>query len=139
MKKIIIIIAQVILLYLFFQAGNFLQRLLHLPVSGSIVGLLLLFVLLLCRIVPLKWIEAGSVTIMSYLPLFFIPATAGIVNHLDIFSGKGLLLILILIISSVLTMAAAAHASQWLATLNGRHPGRSRWLGRRSIEKGKEI
>jgi holin-like protein len=76
-----------------------------------------------------KWIENGSTVVLSYLPLFFIPATAGIVNHLDIFSGRGLLLIVILIVSTVLTMVVSAHSSQWLA----------RWSSRSMKEKGKEL
>ncbi|MEK4878852.1 MULTISPECIES: CidA/LrgA family holin-like protein [Paenibacillus] len=135
--KIIRIIIQVFLLYLFYLAGDYLQKQLHLPVSGSIVGLLLLFVLLLFRVVPVKWIEEGATTILAYLPLFFIPATAGIVNHMDIFSGRGLLLILILIVSSVLTIAAAAHSSQWLTSVN--HKLKAGWSGKRLSEKGKEI
>ncbi|AIQ73763.1 MULTISPECIES: CidA/LrgA family holin-like protein [Paenibacillus] len=135
--KIIRIIIQVFLLYLFYLAGDYLQKQLHLPVSGSIVGLLLLFVLLLFRVVPVKWIEEGATTILAYLPLFFIPATAGIVNHMDIFSGRGLLLILILIVSSVLTIAAAAHSSQWLTSVNNKL--KAGWSGKRLSEKGKEI
>jgi holin-like protein len=135
--KIIRIIVQVFLLYLFYLAGDYLQRLLHLPVSGGIVGLLLLFVLLLCKIVPVKWIEEGSTTILAYLPLFFIPATAGIVNHMDIFSGRGLLIILILIVSSVLTIVGAAHSSHWLAVLNSKR--KAGWSGKSLSEKGKEI
>lgn len=135
--KIFRIIIQVLLLYLFSLAGDYLQRLLHLPVSGSIVGLLLLFVLLLLKVVPVRWIEDGATTVLAYLPLFFIPATAGIVNHMDIFNGRGLLLILILIVSSVLTIAAAAHSSQWLSSWKSR--SNSRWSNRRISEKGKEI
>ncbi|AJS59337.1 CidA/LrgA family protein [Paenibacillus sp. IHBB 10380] len=130
--KIIQIIAQVGLLYLFYLAGDYVQQWLHLPIPGSIVGLLLLFVLLLCKIVPIRWIEHGSTAVLSYLPLFFIPATAGIVNHLGIFSGKGLMLIVIIIVSTALTMVAAAHSSQWLA-------GWSMRSKRDSREKGKEI
>lgn len=87
--KIIRVIAEVAILYVFYLAGDVLQKLLHLPVPGSIVGLLLLFVLLLLKIVPVKLIENGSSFILAYLPMFFIPATAGIMNHLDIFSGRG--------------------------------------------------
>lgn len=135
--KIIRIVIQVFLLYLFYLAGDYLQKQLHLPVSGSIVGLLLLFVLLLFRIIPVKWIEDGATTILAYLPLFFIPATAGIVNHMDIFSGRGLLLILILIVSSVLTIGAAAHSSHWLSKLNIKR--KARWSSHTLSEKGKEI
>ncbi|AOZ94044.1 CidA/LrgA family protein [Paenibacillus crassostreae] len=113
--KFIRIIAQVVLLYLFYLAGEFVQKLLDLPIPGSIVGMLLLFVLLLFKTVPVSWIEDGSSTIILYLPLFFIPSTVGIVNHLNIFSGRGLVMILILVVSSAITIGAAAHTSQWLA------------------------
>lgn len=122
--KIIVIIVQIGVLYVFFLTGEFLQKQLQLPVPGSIVGLLLLFVLLLLKIVPVKVIEEGSSFILAYLPMFFIPATAGIMNHLDMFSGRGLLLIGILVISSVITMAVTAHSSEWIAS-------RSKALGNR--------
>ncbi|WP_019911690.1 CidA/LrgA family protein [Paenibacillus sp. HW567] len=124
--KIIRIIAEVGVLYVFYLIGDYLQKLLHLPIPGSIVGLLLLFVLLLLKIVPVKLIENGSNFILAYLPMFFIPATAGIMNHLDIFSGRGLLLIGILVVSSVLTMVVTAHSSEWIASRSaGRKAGLS--------------
>jgi holin-like protein len=142
--KIIRIIAQIVLLYLFFLAGDFVQKLLHLPIPGSIVGLLLLFILMLCKVVPVDWIESGATTVLAYLPLFFIPATAGIVNHLGIFSGKGLLLILVLIVSTVLTMGAASHSSQLLAGWTKKSSGRVRDVsglsGIRKVRgKGEEV
>ncbi|MEK5236589.1 CidA/LrgA family protein [Paenibacillus sp. FSL L8-0470] len=134
--KIIRIIAEVGILYAFYLAGDYLQKLLHLPVPGSIVGLLLLFILLLCKIVPLKLIENGSSFILAYLPMFFIPATAGIMNHLDIFSGRGLLLIAILVVSSVLTMVVTAHSSQWFTGRSARR--RNSYRAGSLREKGKE-
>lgn len=134
--KIVRIIAEVGILYAFYLAGDYLQKLLHLPVPGSIVGLLLLFILLLCKIVPLKLIENGSSFILAYLPMFFIPATAGIMNHLDIFSGRGLLLIAILVVSSVLTMVVTAHSSQWFTGRSARR--RSSYRTGSLREKGKE-
>ncbi|CAH1190433.1 MULTISPECIES: CidA/LrgA family protein [Paenibacillus] len=136
--KIIRVIAEVGLLYVFYLIGDYLQKLLHLPVPGSIVGLLLLFVLLLLRIVPVKLIENGSSFILAYLPMFFIPATAGIMNHLDIFSGRGLLLIAILVVSSVLTMVVTAHSSEWIAGLSANRSSRRPLRARGIREKGKE-
>jgi len=142
--KMIRIIAQVGLLYLFYLAGDFVQKWLHLPIPGSIVGLLLLFILLLTKVVPVAWIENGATSILSYLPLFFIPATSGIVNHLGIFSGKGLLLIAVLIVSTVLTIGAAAHSSQWLASWSRKKATRTREVptisGIRNLKsKGEEV
>ncbi|OAB47091.1 CidA/LrgA family protein [Paenibacillus antarcticus] len=132
--KIIRIIIQVGLLYLFYLVGDYIQKLLHIPIPGSIVGLLLLFMLLLCKVIPVRWIEHGSSAILTYLPLFFIPATAGIVDHLGIFSGKGLLLIVIIVVSTVLTIGAAAHSSQWLTGWKNRRSNVSESMAKGDIE-----
>jgi len=142
--KIIRVIAQVGLLYLFYLAGDYVQELLHLPVPGSIVGLLLLFILLLCKVVPVSWIDYGSSAVLANLPLFFIPATAGIVDHLGIFSGKGLLLIVILIVSTLLTMGTASYFSQWMTRIGHKRSGTSESTGGISSigpvrEKGEEL
>ncbi|MFD1887677.1 CidA/LrgA family holin-like protein [Paenibacillus wenxiniae] len=121
--KLLKIIIQIALLYAFAWLGGQIQAWLHLAIPGSIIGLLLLFVLLLCRIIPVSWIEAGSTTILFYLPLFFVPATVGVINHLDLFAGKGLLLVAIVIASTIITIIAAGHASQWLAILTERRRG----------------
>ncbi len=135
--KTIRIIAEVGILYLFYLAGDVLQKLLHLPVPGSIVGLLLLFVLLLLKIVPVKLIENGSSFILAYLPMFFIPATAGIMNHLDIFGGRGLLLIAVLVVSSVITMVVTAHTSEWIAGFSASRAARKSLSAETLSEKRK--
>lgn len=76
--------------------------------------MILLFILLSTNLVKVKWIEEGSHFIIKNLTLFFIPATAGILNYLDVFSGKGFLLILIVLISTVLVMAGSGLVSQWI-------------------------
>ncbi|WP_322906133.1 CidA/LrgA family protein [Paenibacillus campi] len=109
------IMIQIALLYAFAWLGGAIQQWLHLSIPGSIIGLLLLFVLLVCRIVPVTWIETGSKTILFYLPLFFVPATVGVMNHLDLFAGKGLLLVAVIIASTIITIIVAGHISQSLA------------------------
>ncbi len=113
--KFIKIVIQIALLYAFAWLGGQVQEWLHLGIPGSIIGLLLLFILLVCRIVPVSWIETGSTTILFYLPLFFVPATVGVMNHLDLFAGIGLLLVASVIVSTLITIVIAGHASQWLA------------------------
>ncbi|WP_217585852.1 CidA/LrgA family holin-like protein [Lentibacillus saliphilus] len=105
---------QALLLFGFFLVGAWLKELLDLPLSGSIIGLLLLLVALTLNIIPLKWVESGAYMFLGVLPLFFIPALIGVVNYGEFFAGKGLLLIPITVISTLMTMAAGGWVSQWL-------------------------
>ncbi|MDE0584287.1 CidA/LrgA family protein [Planococcus sp. A6] len=98
--KIVRIILQLLVLYGFLLIGEAIQALLQLPMPGSIIGFLLLFSALLLKIYPLEWIDAGARSVVDYGPLF---------------SGKGVLLLPIVIISTLITMAAAGFASQYIA------------------------
>lgn len=113
--KLFLKLIQVGFLYLFYLVGEVVQHYFHLPIPGSIVGLLLLFLFLCLKWIPVQWIEEGASVLLAYLPLFFIPATVGVVDHLDIFSGRGAILIAVLVFSSILTIASAGRVSQFLA------------------------
>ena len=109
---------QVLLIYGFFLAGDWLHDYLHLPLPGSIIGLLLLWTSLLLKVLPLHWIDMGGHFLLSYLPLYFIPATVGAMNYGHVFEGKGMLLILIIIISTFLTIIISGHISQYFSRLS---------------------
>ncbi len=111
---------QIAVLYLFYVIGTWLQTALHLPLSGSIVGLLLVLTALWTGVLKLSWVEMGAHSMLSVLPIFFIPATVAVMKYGHFFSGKGSLLIPITIASTVLTMAAASYASVAVSKRTGR-------------------
>jgi len=112
--KYIKLVFQILVLYGFVIVGNWLQDFLHLPLPGSIIGLLVLLAVLSLKVFQLEWIESGSYFLLSYLPLYFIPATVGVMNYGHVFAGKGFLLIPITMISTFLTMWFSSYISQVL-------------------------
>ncbi|MEV9639179.1 CidA/LrgA family holin-like protein [Mammaliicoccus sciuri] len=116
--KIVKTLIQVVFLYLFFMLGDFLRQRLSIPLPGSIIGLLILWGLLSFRIIPLNWVEKGAYVFLSTLPLYLIPATVGVMNYGHVFKGKGLLLVVITIVSTYITMAVASLVSQSMAKRN---------------------
>ncbi|MFB6466835.1 CidA/LrgA family protein [Cytobacillus sp. Hz8] len=112
--KIIRIIFQVVLIFIISFVGDWIHRHLHIPIPGNILGFLILLTCLSFKIIPAKWVDEGSGFILAFLPLFFIPATVGIMNHPSLLSWQGIALILIVIISSIITLIAAGRTSQFL-------------------------
>ena len=114
MKKLFIILIQIFFIYIICKFGETIQQVLHLPIPGSIIGLVLLFLLLITKIIPEKWIMEGANLLLSVMTLFFVPATVGIMNYFHIFQGKGSLLILLIILSTVLVMLSSGFvAEKW--------------------------
>lgn len=75
--KYIKIVLQVLLLYGLVLVGGWLRNFFHIPLPGSIIGLLLLWAALSLKIIRLQWIEKGSYFLLSFIPLFLLPATVG--------------------------------------------------------------
>src|SRR5699024_1952293 len=114
MKNMGLLIIHIIILYIFSLVGTWIKDLFNLSVPGSVVGLLLLFILLMTNVIKLEWIEDGAQFLISNLVFFFIPATVGVMNYFDLFKGKGILLILVVFISTILVMGISGLVSQYL-------------------------
>lgn len=102
--KYLKIILQIVVLYAFCWVGTVLVEWLHIPLPGSIIGLLLLLACLLSGIMPAKFVKEGAGFLLPILTLLFIPATVGIMNYPELLSGYGVLLVVIVTISTLMTL-----------------------------------
>lgn len=66
------------------------------------------------RIVPVSIIEDGAGFLLSFLPLLFIPAMTGVINYPSLISFNGLMLLITVVLSTIVTIIAAGFASQLL-------------------------
>lgn len=114
MVKVIRIVFQVIILYLFSFIGSWIVQSLSLQFPGSIVGLLLLFVCLYFRIIPVELIKDGAGFLLAFLALFFIPATVGIMDYPELLSWVGLGMVLAIVLSTVITIIFTGRFCQYL-------------------------
>lgn len=89
--------------------GEALARTLQLPVPGPVVGMLLLLVaLVLRRGTPPAWLEPSSNALLQHLGLLFVPAGIGIIAYTSLLARGWLPILLTLVLSTVLTLAATA-------------------------------
>lgn len=105
---------QIVLLYGIYLLGEFIQSISHIPVPGSIVGMLLLFVALHVKLVKRNWLSLGGTFLLKHLPLLFIPATVGVIDYLELFKGKGLVTIAIAFLSTFIVMVVSSLLSDFI-------------------------
>ncbi|WP_332633817.1 CidA/LrgA family protein [Halalkalibacter flavus] len=106
------IMVHIAILTCFYLIGASIQRQFGLAIPGSIIGMLLLFLVLITKILPVRYIEEGSSFILRHMPLLFLPVTVGILQFLDVFAGRGFLLILITLISTMMVMVISGLVGQ---------------------------
>lgn len=121
--------------------GEALARATDLPVPGPLIGLALLLLFLVLRdraprlaprLLPPALVdgrlEGTGKGLLANLSLMFVPAGAGIIGRLDVLEAHGVALAVIVLVSTLLTLAATAltfvAVSRWLAKAKpGTKPG----------------
>jgi holin-like protein len=112
--------------------GEALARASNLPVPGPLIGMALLLLFLVVRdrasrLAPRVLapplvdgrLESTGKGLLANLSLMFVPAGAGIVGRLDVLAVHGVALAVVVLVSTVTTLAATALTfvvvSRWLA------------------------
>ncbi|GGG19702.1 CidA/LrgA family protein [Paenibacillus aceti] len=106
-KNLSIIVLQVAVLFFISLAMNFIAKWLHLPIPGTILGIIVLFILLKTNVIKLSWIEQGANWLLAELLLFFIPAAVGVMNYMSLLEHDGVRILLVVISSTVVVMASS--------------------------------
>lgn len=109
------LVIQIGILFGIYSIGAWIQQYFNLFIPGSVIGLVLMFILLTTGILKANWIEKGARFMVNHLVLFFIPATVGLLNYYDLFKGKGIFLIVITVVSTLFVMLGSGVTSQMLA------------------------
>jgi len=104
LKRVVRIIVQIGILNIFYYMGVGIVALLHVPLPGSVIGLLLLALSLNFKIIKVEYIQDGASFLIGILTLFFIPATVGIIDYPELMSTTGLFIILAVIASTLIAI-----------------------------------
>ncbi len=93
-------------------AGEAISLVVPLPVPASVYGLVLMLGLLLSGVVKVRMVKDVAVLLIEYLPLWFIPATVGLI---DLWPLPGRLWIAVLasiLVITLVVMGVTGHTVQ---------------------------
>lgn len=102
-------------IFLFQLVGTALAALLQVPVPGPVVGMGLLLAWLALRFRTPASLDALCDIFLRYLPLLFVPAAVGVLNYREVLLASGLSIFVILILSTLAALLAAALSFIWVA------------------------
>jgi len=128
LKKGLTILLQIGVIIAFTWLGKCIVSFLHVPIPGSIVGMILLFFSLHSGLIKLNWVQSGATLLISEMLLFFIPAVVGFMQYSWLFGINGLGILFIIVSGTALMMIATAVISKRMLERKG---GESRsWFPR---------
>lgn len=87
-------------------AGEYISSIIQniVVIPGSIIGMILLFLMLQFKIIKLEGIEDLSNIFLDNMAIFFIPAGVSLINSLDIIANNMWVLVITILISTIVVM-----------------------------------
>ncbi len=110
--KILLQLSFVLSLWL---VGELISKGLQVPIPGSVLGMVLLFIFLSIGIVQVKHLKELSDFLLDNLAFFCVPLGVGLLNSLGVLRASWWQIILVVIISTIMVIAATGLTAQLLA------------------------
>lgn len=115
MKKAVLFLVQLFLIWTIYILSDFIVSFLHLPVPASVFGMILLYLLLLSRIIQVRYIERAASFFNKHLAFFFIPFAVGLMNYGGLIQSSGLQLLVMIAGSSIVGLLITSGLTQYLS------------------------
>ena len=113
-KQAVQFVGQVVFLWCIYWLGNEAASVLHVPIPGNVLGMVLLFLLLAAGIVKVEQLELAGGFLLRHITFFFIPIAVGLMNWADLFYQHAIALTVTIIVSAVAAFWVAGFVFQWL-------------------------
>lgn len=95
------------------MVGEAVAQVAHLPVPGPVVGMGLVLLVLMARKGQLPELRRGGSAMLLLVPLFLVPVSVGIMDQADALRADAVPLLVAMLVSIVLGMAATALTIRW--------------------------
>ena len=100
--------------------GEVLNGVIPLPVPAGIYGIVILFLLLLLKVLPLSAVEGTADFLIEIMPLMFIPAAAGLIDSWVNIKSSVVVYVAITILSTVVVMGVSGAVTQLVIRMRKR-------------------
>lgn len=97
--------------------GEILAHIIPLPIPGSIYGLVIMFLLLLCGVLKVSQVKAVGDLLLTLMPIMFVGPTVGLIEKFDACREFILPILLTVTVSTFIVMAVTGVVSQALIKL----------------------
>lgn len=92
--------------------GEALHALLPLPVPASIYGIILLFIGLCTKVIPLSAVEDTGKFLIEIMPVMFIPAAVGLINVWSVIKNVWVQYLIVTVVSTCIVMGISGVVTQ---------------------------
>lgn len=94
--------------------GVILQKVFNMPIPGTVLGLIILFLGLYSGIIKVEMVEDMCEILISHMSFLFVPAGVGLITSFHLLKGNILAFSLIILISTIVVWVITAYVVKFL-------------------------
>ncbi len=95
-------------------AGELLKYFIPLPISASVYGIILMFLLLLTKVIKVEDVKEVSTFLIDIMPVLFLPAAVGIMDSWGVLKSNWVAYLVITVVSTLLVMFVSGRSTQFV-------------------------
>lgn len=107
------------ILFVFLFLGDLTSAAIGNYIPGNVIGMILLFVALCCKIIKPQWIRETTEFLTRNMVIFFVPLFMSLLDEWDILKLNFWSWIIILAVTTVMVMLSAGGAVEFLSKFRG--------------------
>ncbi|OOF37302.1 hypothetical protein BKK47_11145 [Rodentibacter mrazii] len=136
--KLFLLVRSLLILCIMLYLGNQIAHFIPVGVPGSIWGLLLLFMGLTTKIIPLEWVYFGASLLIRYMAVLFVPVSVGIIKYSDLLWAQMNILIIPNVVSTCATLVFIGIVANIMFERQSFHHKRKKVLANRTVQEEKQ-
>lgn len=107
-------IREFLIIFIVNYIGIIISQVCRLPIPGTIIGMLLLFILLYTKLLKLSSIERAGNFLLLNMTIFFLPPAVKLLDTMNLLKNGTLKIMFLVIFSTILTMVITAKTVEYL-------------------------
>lgn len=105
---------QLLIIFGFSFIGNVISTLFHLPIPGSIIGMVLLFLALQFKLLEFRHVDEAGSFLINNMTILFLPAGVGIMAKWNLISHFWAQILLIVIGALIINILILGKLVEWI-------------------------
>jgi holin-like protein len=125
-KNGFLFLGQLFFIWLIYAFSKYIVETFHIPIPSSVLGIIILYIMLTCKVIQVRFIEKGAAFLNKHLGFFFIPIAVGLMNNGELIKTHGLQLLLMIGFSTIIGLVITAGTTQYLTKKQENSTGRDK-------------
>lgn len=98
----------------FLLAGEIIESVLHVPIPGNVIGMLLLFLSLQIKWIKLDQVKGAADMLLAHMMLFFAPIIVGTIAYTELLTDNLLAIIAVITVGTLAVLISSGLSAKLL-------------------------